>query len=93
MIRGSAILLGSVRGRAYGVGGVNANAVYLKMIGKSKAVAFGEISGSASQTRNTGLHHFMAVRPEQPQQLVWLVPQVGVEYTIETSTNLKWKIK
>jgi hypothetical protein len=33
------------------------------------------------------------VQPEQPQELVWLNPQVGIDYTIETSTDLEWQIK
>jgi hypothetical protein len=33
------------------------------------------------------------VLPEQPQELVWLTPQVGIDYTIKTSTDLEWQIK
>jgi len=49
--------------------------------------------GSASQTRETGLYHYLHVWPEQPQELVWLTPQVGIDYQIETSTDLEWQIK
>ena len=49
--------------------------------------------GNASRTRETGLYHYLRVTPEQPQQLVWLNPQMGIDYTIETSTDLEWQIK
>ena len=49
--------------------------------------------GSAERTRKTGLYHYLHVWPEQPQELVWLTPQVGIDYQIETSTDLEWQIK
>lgn len=50
-------------------------------------------SGAAERTRESGLLSWIRVQPEQPQELVWLTPQVGIDYTIETSTDLEWQIK
>jgi hypothetical protein len=47
---------------------------------------------AAERTRETGLYHYLHVWPEQPQQLVWLNPQMSIDYTIEISTGLHWKI-
>ena len=47
----------------------------------------------ATTTEKSGLHRFLRVTPVEPQHLVWLVPQVGVDYTVTTSTDLKWEIK
>ena len=77
-MKGTARLIGSISGRAYPTG---------------SATVLGPIGGSGSRTRDVGLLHWLHVTPEEPQQLVWLVPQVGIDYTIETSTNLHWEIK
>lgn len=50
------------------------------------------IQQKAEATEQAGVRHFLTVAPEEAQQLVWLVPQVGVDYTVTTSTNLKWRI-
>ena len=50
-------------------------------------------SGAAERTRESGLLSWIRVLPEQPQELVWLTPQVGIDYTIKTSTDLEWQIK
>jgi hypothetical protein len=50
------------------------------------------IQPKAEATEQAGVRHFLTVAPEEAQQLVWLVPQVGVDYTVTTSTNLKWRI-
>lgn len=42
-------------------------------------------------TEETNLMTYLRVSPVEPQQLVWLVPQVGIDYTIESNTN--WNIK
>jgi len=42
-------------------------------------------------TGETNLMTYLRVSPVEPQQLVWLVPQVGVNYTIESNTD--WNIK
>lgn len=60
------------------------------------AVAYTMPKGVGSMARPTdesGLQRFLHVTPEEPQELVWLVPQYGIDYTITTSTGLKWEIK
>lgn len=47
--------------------------------------------GDGSRSREAGLFHWLKVMPEQVQEFVWLNPE-GIDYDIETSTNLKWKI-
>ena len=51
------------------------------------------IMPSARTTEESGTRHFLYVTPSEPQQLVWLVPQVGVDYTVTTSSHLDWEIK
>lgn len=91
-MKGHARLIGSIGGRAYGMVHVTAKAVAFGMT-SSRAVTLAPISGSGERTRETGLWHWIQVTPTEPQQLVWLVPQVGIDYHIETSTDLKWEIK
>ena len=47
--------------------------------------------GNGGRSREAGVFHWLKVMPEAPQNFVWLHPD-GVDYNIETSTNLKWKI-
>jgi len=49
------------------------------------------VSSSGRMTEETNLKTYLRVSPVEPQQLVWLVPQVGVDYTIESNTD--WNIK
>ena len=51
------------------------------------------IRSMAEVTDETGLLRFLHVTPEKPQQLVWLVPQYGVDYTVTTSKGLEWIIR
>ena len=63
-------------------------------IGSVRAKAFGLPAGlsvSARQTEESGIMHYLHVKPVEPQQLVWLVPQYGIDYHIESNTN--WNIK
>ena len=77
------IITGSVRAKASGIGN-----------GAVRAFALPTgIAVVSHPTEDIGLRHFLYVEPEQPQELVWLVPQVGIDYTITASTNLKWQIK
>ena len=92
-MKGSARLIGSIGGRAHGVGILTARAVTFGMPSSSRAVTMKPISGSGERTRDTGLWHWIQITPTEPQHLVWLVPQVGIDYQIETSTNLHWEIK
>ena len=92
-MKGSARLIGSIGGRAYSIGNATAKAVAFGALTASRAVALGMVKGAGERTRDTGLWHWIQVTPTEPQHLVWLVPQVGIDYQIETSTNLKWEIK
>jgi hypothetical protein len=47
--------------------------------------------GNGGRSREAGVFHWLKVMPEAPQNFMWLHPD-GVDYNIETSTNLKWKI-
>ena len=75
------VIRSSVRARAVSANGVTA-----------AAYALPGIQMTAEAMDQAGVRHFLTVAPEEPQQLIWLVPQVGVDYTITTSTNLKWRI-
>lgn len=92
-MKGRARLIGSISGRACGIGETTAKAMAFGMLSSSRAVTMKPISGSGERTRDTGLWHWIRVTPTEPQHLVWLVPQVGIDYQIETSTDLKWEIK
>lgn len=46
--------------------------------------------GEGERTRESGLYHWLKVTPTEPQEIVWLQPDI--DYHIETSTDLKWKI-
>ncbi len=74
------LMTGSVRAMAHVVGDIAATAYGLP-----------GIQSQASLTEQSGLSHFLTVTPTEPQQLVWLNPQ-GIDYNIETSTGLHWKI-
>ena len=77
------IITGSIRAKAYGI---------RESVVRAFAMPTG-VAVASKPTEDTGIRHFLHVAPEQPQELVWLVPQVGIDYTITTSTNLKWQIK
>ena len=50
------------------------------------------INADAYRTRDTGLLAWIEVTPTEPQQLVWLNPQYGIDYDIHTSSGLHWNI-
>lgn len=75
------LMTGSVRARAHVVGDIAAQA-WAQPSG---------VSASGRMTEETNLNTYLRVSPVEPQQLVWLVPQVGVDYTIESNTD--WNIK
>lgn len=75
------VITGSIRGRAQG-------------ISSSAAVAYALPTGVGGQARavdQSDITKFLYVTPTEPQQLVWLVPQYGIDYTVESNTN--WTIK
>lgn len=49
------------------------------------------VSISARQTDAVGLIKYLRVTPTEPQTLIWLVPQYGVDYHVES--NQDWIIK
>ena len=75
------LITGSLRATAGIVGGIAAQA-WAQPSG---------VSASGRMTEETSLKTYLRVSPVEPQQLVWLVPQVGVDYTIESNTD--WNIK
>ena len=93
MIRGRAAIIGNgVSGRGSQVAVVTASAAAR---GVMEGKAFPElkpVNADAYRTRGTGIFHWLEVTPTEPQQLVWLNPQMGIDYTINTSTGLDWKI-
>ncbi len=75
------LITGSLRAKAGIVGGIAAQA-WAQPSG---------VSASGRMTEETNLKTYLRVSPVEPQQLVWLVPQVGIDYTIESNTD--WNIK
>lgn len=75
------LITGSLRATAGIVGGIAAQA-WAQPSG---------VSASGRMTEETNLKTYLRVSPVEPQQLVWLVPQVGIDYTIESNTD--WNIK
>lgn len=75
------LITGSLRATAGIVGGIAAQA-WAQPSG---------VSASGRMTEETNLKTYLRVTPVDPQQLVWLVPQVGIDYTIESNTD--WNIK
>jgi hypothetical protein len=74
------LITGSLRATASIVGGIAAQA-WAQPSG---------VSASGRMTEETNIKAYLHVSPVEPQQLVWLVPQVGVDYTIESNTD--WNI-
>ena len=75
------LITGSLRATAGIVGGIAAQA-WAQPSG---------VSASGRMTEETSLKTYLRVSPIEPQRLVWLVPQVGIDYTIESNTD--WNIK
>lgn len=93
-MKGTATIIGLISGRSSVRGQVRGRQVCHRtcpLTGAADGLPMAD--GSASRTRETGLYHYLHVWPEQPQELVWLTPQVGIDYQIETSTDLEWQIK
>ena len=82
----------AIRATAHAIPTATAKAAALLAVSGRAGDALRPIDGSADRTRDTGLFHWLQVTPTEPQQLVWLNPQMGIDYTIETSTGLHWKI-
>jgi hypothetical protein len=93
MIRGRAAIIGNgVSGRGSQVAVVTASAAARGVVEGKAFHELKPINSDAYRTRDTGLFHWIEVTPTEPQQLVWLNPQYGIDYDIHTSTGLHWKI-
>lgn len=93
MIKATARLATGISGRARRTGSTTGRGMVIGAISASRAMMLSPVNGQAVRTRGTGLLHYLQVSPTEPQHFVWMVPVVGVDYTITTSTNLKWQIK
>lgn len=82
----------AIRATAHAIPTATAKAAALLAVSGRAGDALRPIDGSGDRTRETGLLHWLQVTPTEPQQLVWLNPQYGIDYTINTSTGLDWKI-
>lgn len=76
---GKGSMMGSISGRAATFG-----------MTKGSGTTTPTVNGEGERTRESGLMHWLYVTPTEPQEIVWLQP--GIDYHIETSTDLKWKI-
>lgn len=93
MIRGRAAIIGNgVSGRGSQVAAVTASAAARGVIGGKAFPELKPINADAYRTRDTGLLAWLQVTPTEPQQLVWLNPQTGIDYDIHTSSGLHWNI-
>ena len=93
MIRGRAAIIGNgVSGRGSQVAVVTASAAARGVIGGKAFPELKPVNADAYRTRDTGLLAWLQVTPTEPQQLVWLNPQYGIDYDIRTSSGLHWNI-
>ena len=64
-------------------------------VGRLMAHGYGLPTGvmaKAEATDETGVRAYLRVEPEEPKQLVWLVPQYGIDYHVIASKSTKWNI-
>jgi len=92
-MKGSATIIGQIRGIAAVIQSRQGTAAVMGQVHGSGLPRTCPLAAAAERTRETGLLAWIRVLPEQPQELVWLTPQVGIDYIIETSTDLEWQIK
>jgi hypothetical protein len=93
MIRGRAAIIGNgVSGRGSQVAAVTASAAARGVVAGKAFPELKPVNADAYRTRETGLLAWLQVTPTEPQQLVWLNPQYGIDYDIRTSSGLDWKI-
>ena len=76
------LITGSLRASARIVGGIAVSAWALPS----------GVSVTARHTDDVNIYKYLQLAPSEPQQLVWLVPQYGIDYTVTTSTGLKWNL-
>jgi methylmalonyl-CoA mutase cobalamin-binding subunit len=88
----ASIASGGLRATAHAIPTATAKAAALLAVSGLAGDALRPIDGSADRTRETGLFHWLQVTPTEPQQLLWLNPQYGIDYDIRTSSGLDWNI-
>lgn len=91
-MKGRANISGIIAGRGSLVGTMAARAAARGMIEGQSRSALKPIPAEGERTRATGLLHWLQVTPTEPQQLLWLNPQYGIDYDIRTPSGLDWRI-
>lgn len=82
MIARASVMQGAVSGRA-------------SVIGTASGAGCGIRSGIRAEAEvidDVILAKYLRVTPEAEQWLVWLTPQVGVDYTVEANRGLTWQV-
>lgn len=83
------IFTSSAIGKGSMMGGISGRAATFGMK-KGSGTTTPTVNGEGDRTRESGLMHWLYVTPTEPQEITWLQP--GIDYHIETSTDLTWKI-
>ena len=78
------IFTSSAIGKGIMMGGISGRAATFGMTKGSGRDTMPTAIGEGERTRETGLFHWLQVTPTEPQQLVWLNPQMGIDYNINT---------
>ena len=84
------IFTSTANGKGSMMGGISGHAATFGMTKGSARDTLPPAIGEGERTRKTGIFHWLQVTPTEPQEIIWL--QHGIDYHIETSTDLKWKI-
>ena len=84
------IFTSTANGKGSMMGGISGRAATFGMTKGSGRDTVPIAIGEGERTRESGLTHWLYVTPTEPQEIVWLQP--GIDYHIETSTDLKWRI-
>lgn len=74
------------------IGNTSARAMGIMSDAHTGTAVLGCVSVAARIIRHPGAKTYLHVTPIEPQQLVWLVPQVGIDYYVKTSSQLEWII-
>lgn len=90
MIRGRGQLVTTTTGIGRAVDMVTATGGAIGGIPPSNASSSKPIVGNAFRTREVNMNKYFTVLPREPQQLLWLTPQYGIDYHIIANSN--WKI-
>ena len=91
-MKGSATIIGQISGIAAAIQPRQGTAAASGQVHGSGLPRTCPLAAAAERTRESGLLAWIRVMPEQPQELVWLTPQVGIDYDIHTSSGLDWRI-